>query len=191
MKMNELFSLGILLFLSSACSQDYSPKPRAYFHIDLPEPVYHPVDFAGYLTFEVSNKVRVEQVKDSTDTHLFNLKYSDYNAMIYCTYHRISPQNLASVSDESRRMAYFHAIKTNGITEHIFQNPERNVFGTVYEIGGNVASPVQFVLTDSVQSFFRGALYFDHSPNPDSIAPVLAYINNDIQMILESFRWKQ
>jgi hypothetical protein len=46
-------------------------------------------------------------------------------------------------------------------------------------------------LTDSVRSFVRCALYFDNIPNQDSIAPVLEYINNDIQVLMESFRWKQ
>jgi len=50
---------------------------------------------------------------------------------------------------------------------------------------------VQFVLTDSVDYFFRGALYFDTRPNKDSIAPVLDFIYQDIVTLMESFEYKK
>jgi gliding motility-associated lipoprotein GldD len=88
-------------------------------------------------------------------------------------------------------LVYLHTIKADAIREQRFENPEQRVYGLLYAISGNVASPTQFVLTDSVRSFFRGALYFDNIPNQDSITPVLEYINNDILILMESFRWKQ
>jgi len=54
-----------------------------------------------------------------------------------------------------------------------------------------VATPYQFFLTDSTHHFFRGALYYDATPNQDSLAPVNAFLLEDIQHILNTFRWKK
>ena len=179
------------IFISS-CSSDYSPKPRGYFRIDLPEPVYRsiPSDSSFPFDFSISNQARIENRRDSAQTIWFNINYPQWSAEIYCTYFSINKENFLKRAEESRKLA-FAQIKTSGIREYAFDNPLKHVYGIVYKIEGNVVSPSQFVLTDSVKSFFRGALYFDTEPIQDSIAPVLHYINKDIQMLIESFRWKQ
>ncbi|MDR3218266.1 MAG: hypothetical protein LBU22_04675 [Dysgonamonadaceae bacterium] len=190
MKNKILFIFPIFIFLC-ACSGNYTPKPRAYFYIDLPQPVYHSFEGCSRFTFDISNHAYVKEIRDSLGTKWFNIEYPHYNVGIYCSYFPIDKEKLAAQAEQSENLAYFHIIKANGIDEYEFNRPEKKVYGRVYEIKGNVASPVQFVLTDSVRSFFRGALYFDNSPNIDSISPVLAYINQDIHIILESFQWKQ
>ena len=55
---------------------------------------------------------------------------------------------------------------------------------------GNAASPVQFFISDSIRHFIRGALYFNALPNPDSIAPVSTYVEQDIIRLIESLEWK-
>ncbi|GHT58289.1 gliding motility lipoprotein GldD [Bacteroidia bacterium] len=191
MKNKVFFIPPVLLFIFLfSCSSDYSPKPRAYFYIDLPEPVYHSVQFFPF-DFSLSNQARVENQQDSTSTIAFNLNYPQLNARIYCTYFSINKPDFQAIAEESQKLAYVHEMKTDGIREYAFDNPPQNVYGIVYEIEGNAASPLQFVLTDSVRSFFRGALYFNNEPNRDSITPVLAYITNDIQILIESFRWKR
>jgi gliding motility-associated lipoprotein GldD len=188
---NKGFFILLTLLSQWSCSQDYSPKPSAYFHIHLPPPIYHPIEGYSGFEFDISDRIFVENVKDSMQTDWFNLNYPLYNAHIYCSYLPITAADFQTKAAESKEMAYFHAIKADGIEEYVYNNPEEKVYGLVYEIKGNVASPVQFVVTDSVRSFFRGALYFDNPPNQDSIAPVLDYINKDIHVILESFRWKR
>jgi len=183
--------------LSVSCSSDYSPKPRGYFYINLPEPAYR--DLLSFPDFKcrISNQVRVDTLKDDATEKKkkneieFNLNYIRYHAQIYCTYFRISPSEFSGVSEESRRMAYFQVQNAKGITETAYSRPEQKVYGLVYEIQGNTASPVQFVISDSTSSFFRGALYFDTAYNRDSIAPVLACINRDIHVMIESFQWKR
>ncbi|MDR2620984.1 MAG: gliding motility lipoprotein GldD [Dysgonamonadaceae bacterium] len=188
---NKFFFIPPVLFslFLSSCSSDYSPKPRAYFYIDLPEPVYHSVQFSPF-DFSLSNQAKIENQYDSASTVAFILNYPQLNAQIYCSYFLINKENFRTIADNSRKLAYVHEIKAGGIDEFAFSNPQKNVYGLVYEIKGNTASPVQFVLTDSVRSFFRGALYFNTEPNQDSITPVLTYINKDIQILIESFRWK-
>jgi len=183
--------------LSVSCSSDYSPKPKGYFYINLPEPAYH--DLTGFPDFKcsISNLVRIDTLKDDITAEKkkneieFNLNYLRYHAQIYCTYFRITPSEFPGIAEENRRMAYFQAHNAKGITETAYSCPEQKVYGLVYEIQGNTASPVQFVISDSTSSFFRGALYFDTACNRDSIAPVLACINQDIHVMIESFQWKR
>ncbi|GHV57093.1 hypothetical protein FACS1894182_05080 [Bacteroidia bacterium] len=191
--MKKQFLYGLVLFagclLGVACSR-YSPKPAGYFRIDLPEPAYRWQEFPG-MACRISEQARVEAALPSGEGEFFNLVYTQWNARIYCSYLPLKKDNLAQLSEESRKFAYVHAMKADAIREQRFDCPEERVYGLLYDIRGNVASPVQFVLTDSVRSFFRGALYFDNVPNQDSITPVLEYINKDILVLMESFRWKQ
>jgi hypothetical protein len=57
-------------------------------------------------------------------------------------------------------------------------------------LGGESASPLQFMLTDSASRFFRGALFYDTRPNADSLAPVTAYLQEDVTELIQSFRWR-
>ena len=78
----------------------------------------------------------------------------------------------------------------SSINDSLFQNPQR-VEGIFFIIDGNVATPYQFFLTDSTRHFFRGALYYDASPNQDSLAPVNAFILKDIHHLINTFSWKK
>ena len=49
----------------------------------------------------------------------------------------------------------------DGIIEKVFINDSLNVYGILYDYEGVTATALQFYLTDSLNHFFRGALYFD------------------------------
>lgn len=185
------FIVGFVFLQFTACS-GYSPKPLAYYRIDIPEPEYQEVDSFNHFTFELSNQAVITPANPAKGGDFFNIFYPHWNATIYCSYFPLKKDKLEQLSEESRKFVYqLHAFKADAIQEQFFEYTEQNVYGLLYTIEGNVASPIQFVLTDSIHSFFRGALYFDNTPNQDSIAPVLEYINNDIQVLVESFRWKR
>ena len=71
----------------------------------------------------------------------------------------------------------------------MIEDPEREVYGILYDVEGEVASQLQFFLTDSTDYFFRGALYFNCRPNPDSLAPVLNFIHSDVEKLIETITW--
>jgi gliding motility-associated lipoprotein GldD len=56
---------------------------------------------------------------------------------------------------------------------------------------GNAASPAQFYVTDSVRNFLRGSLYFNHTPNADSIAPAANYVLQDMIHMIETLEWNE
>ena len=59
-----------------------------------------------------------------------------------------------------------------------------------YMINGDAATQSQFYVTDSINHFVTGSLYFNSKPNFDSIYPAAVYLRNDIRVIMESIQWK-
>ena len=119
-----------------------------------------------------------------------DINYPELNASVYCSYKPVNG-NLIDLLEDTRRIVYKHSVKADGIGEKVFEKPEKNVHGILYDLKGNTASSVQFILTDSSRNFFRGALYFNNVPNKDSIAPMANYIREDIIRLMESFEWKK
>jgi gliding motility-associated lipoprotein GldD len=65
-----------------------------------------------------------------------------------------------------------------------------NVHGIFFKVGGNVATANQFFLTDSTRHFLRGALYFDATPNEDSLGIVNNFLIEDVRHMINTFKWK-
>ncbi|MDH8701350.1 gliding motility-associated lipoprotein GldD [Dysgonomonadaceae bacterium PH5-43] len=193
----KLFNYIFILFLALvfiACDK-YVPKPSGYFRIDLPEQNY--VRLTQFDEFDclVSDNANIRQASDydinNKEGKYFNIYYPSLNAEIFCSYIPLKNKNVIDLLEESRKFVYLHTIKADAISENIFVDDSERVCSTVYNIKGDVASPTQFIITDSIKSFFRGALYFVNDvPIQDSIAPVLEYVNEDIKVLIESFRWK-
>ena len=187
----KIFFFLVLLFFFISCTPDYSPKPSGYFHIDLEDHNYKSLIDYPEFEFNISNQVEVIKIPEANKGKWFNLAYPRLNAQIYCSYLPITKMNLEQAFKKGHEFIGKHTVKIEEIQEQAFESQEQNVYGFIYKLKGEAASPIQFMLTDSISSFFRGALYFNDIPNQDSIAPVLEYINKDIQIIIESFRWKK
>ena len=69
-------------------------------------------------------------------------------------------------------------------------NTANGVSGMFFTVGGDAATSNQFFLTDSTKHFLRGALYFDATPNADSLAVVNDFIKTDLKHLVNTFRWK-
>ncbi|HKL07991.1 MAG TPA: gliding motility lipoprotein GldD [Bacteroidales bacterium] len=189
-----LFIIGILFFvvsiISSGCNRNYTPKPRGYIRIDLPEKNYiqHKTDCP--YTFLYPSYTTIE--KDSSrlsESCWININYINLGGKIHISYKDVN-NNIGQILEDTRNLAYKHTIKADAITERVFVKPEQNVYGTVYEIAGNAASSIQFFITDSTQHYLRGALYFNAEPNKDSLAPLINFVREDIIVLIESFEWK-
>ena len=187
-----LFSLIFLLFLLlSGCRQDYTPKPRGYFRIDLPEKQYTRFDSAYPYTFEYPVYAKITPDKRTTSEPFWiNIDFPGFQGRIYISYKPVK-NNLSEYLEDSRTFVVKHIPKAEAIDDSLIYRPEVRVFGLIYYIEGTqAASPCQFFLTDSSSNFLRGALYFNVSPNNDSLAPVLNFIEEDIRHLVSTFRWK-
>lgn len=184
-----ILAILLMLFANNACkNKSGKPKPTAYFRIDLPEKSYTQYNGECPYSFEYPEYSMI--IKGNKEHPCWLSIYFPINdATIYLTYKEID-DNLKKLTENSRDMAYEHTIKATAINEKEYINDTLNVYGILYQLKGNVASNTQFYLTDSTNHFLRGSLYFNNPPNIDSIAPVLRYINKDIQHMIETTKWK-
>ena len=187
MNKSFLFLTSFCFFLLS-CSNPV-PKPHAYYRIDLPAHQYK--KFTGYpdFNFDLSLYANVESETNTVKGKWFNIHYPAFNAKIHCSYFPMKPSQLNAFMEDNHKFVYRHVMKANDITGQPFSNPEKKVYGVLYHLEGNVPTPLQFVLTDSLSHFFRASLLFNTTPNQDSIAPVLSYIKEDVRQLIESFEW--
>lgn len=181
----------LLVFLFSGCeSTTYTPKPTGYFRIDLPEKTYQTVALDCPFIFEIPTYATLQPNKNNADKPCwFDIAFKTMNANIYFSYKPVE-NNINQFLEDSRTLAFKHTVKAFDIEQNTIAFPNKKVYGLVYEIEGNAASAYQFHLTDSINHFVRGSLYFNNVPNQDSIQPVLDFIKKDITHLFETFEWK-
>lgn len=168
----------------------FAPKPMGYMRLNLPAKTYTTYSIPSMYTFDYASIANV--TKDSSrlaEPGWVSINYPSFRAQIFLSY-KSTAANMPEYLDEGRKLAYKHTVKANNIDEMAYANPQRKVYATIYQIGGNAASNLQFVATDSVNHFLRGALYYNVAPNADSTAPVTAYITADVKRLLETLEWK-
>lgn len=188
--------LHILFFVCPilvSCSADYSPKPRGYFRIDLPEKKYQTYSSDCPYTFDypVYAQVQPDKNRDAKPCWL-DVSYPGFNGRIHLSYQPInSEKQFNQLIEDARTFAFKHTVKATAIDEAMISYPDRKVYGIYYSIEGNTASSVQFFLTDSTHNYLRGALYFNERPRLDSIKPVLDFIKKDIDLMIKTFKWKK
>lgn len=181
----------LMLSLLTSCDESYVPKPKGYFRIDLPEKNYILWDSSACpFQFEIPDYARVvPDPSPRAEPCWINIEYPEFKGTLYLSY-KVLQNDLPRLIEESRTLSMKHIPKASGIEEELLAFPEENVYGAWYTVRGSTASAIQFYLTDSSQHFIRASLYFYASPNPDSIAPVLKFIEKDVRHMTSSFRWK-
>lgn len=191
----RIFSFTIIaaIFLLIGCKQKYTPKPRGYFRIDFPEKSYRKIDGNFPYSFEIPQYASVMPDSRNPGKHdWINVAVPASKAEIHISYYHLNhDQNLlAELAEESRSLVYKHTIKADAIDESLYFNHKAKVYGTVYSLKGNAASPMQFFLTDSTQHFLRGAFYIREVPNIDSLQPVIDFLTPDIIRMIETTTWR-
>lgn len=181
----------IIIVLQFSCSDTYTPKPRGYFRIEFPEKEYVQYEDAGPYSFQIPKYSHMEKDNENdAEPWWNNLVFSSLKGKLHLSYKPVN-NNLSKYVEDARTLAYKHTIKADAISEQVFIIPGRKVYGILYEIKGNAASPYQFFATDSVHHFLRGSLYFNVYPNKDSLAPVFDFIKPDIVKLIETLKWKK
>ena len=188
-----LFFAAIFSILS--CNSDPEPRPKGYFRIQLPEKKYELFNRPEYpYSFEYPAYAQV--IKDSTffddvaeNPYWINLSFPQFDAKIHISYKNITDAaSLQKMVDDAFSLTGKHSIKANAIDELPIQGAD-HANGFLFDVGGNAATGKQFYLTDSTRNFIRGALYFNATPNYDSIKPVEDFLYRDIEHFIKTFRW--
>lgn len=164
---------------------DYYPKPDGFMRLDFPESIYERYESECPYSFELPDYM---VVKDKDSSCHKDIIFDRFNGMINLTYMTLD-SNLPVNIELSRKLAYEHSRFADAIEEAVYLNPDNDTYGLRYNIIGNTASPYQFYVTDSINHFLRGALYFNAAPNYDSIRPTLDYVVKDIDNLIETIQW--
>lgn len=180
--------LVIGIFVLSSCKEEILPKPAANLRLDYPEANYKTFDDAACpFTFEMNTDGKVKKEKNCD----LSIHYPKMKATIYLTFKPVRNNNMDSLLRDAQSLLYKHVIKADDIMEQPFINKKENVYGMFYAVNGNAATNAQFYLTDSTRYFVDCSVYFYAKPNFDSIMPAASYLRNDLQNMMESFKWKE
>ncbi|WP_298893128.1 gliding motility lipoprotein GldD [uncultured Psychroserpens sp.] len=186
--------IPLLAAVCFSCGNDPLPKPKAMLRLDYKKPEYSKVDVRLPFTFEKNiNADKISNIKLDGINNFYgvDINYPSMKGTIYLTYKKVNATNLDTLLRDAQTLTQKHTIKADEIESIIYENPEQSVFGMFYEVGGNAASQSQFYVTDSINHFLSGSLYFYTEPNYDSIYPAAVYLKNDIKRIMESIEWKE
>ena len=168
------------------------PKPMGYFRIDLPDHKYRHTDTTLPFTYEQSvyANTTIEPQKDNS--LWVNITYPDLGATFRFTCLTVkNADSLRKLMISEDKMVKFHYQKADDVQYSVVNDPKAHLYGQTYEIfGKEVATPFQFWLTDSVNRFVRATLYFDCTPNNDSLQPVIQYLKEDALHLINTFAWK-
>jgi gliding motility-associated lipoprotein GldD len=181
--------------LTLACNQPYTIKKKGYPSLTFPDKSYQLFNKPGYpYQFEyptyatIDNNVNYFGVSKKGDAWI-NINFPNQGATLYVSYRPIVNNQLDTLVDDAYRFVNNHNNMANSIEDSVFTSP-LGVHGVFFHIGGDVATAYQFYVTDSSKHFFRGALYFDTTPNEDSLAPINAFLFKDLKHLVNTFRWK-
>ena len=211
-KSSLLILWGILLIFM-ACNTNYSSKKTGYFKIDFPEhkyQLYNNPDFPYQFEYPVYATI----VKDSTffdrspeNPYWVNVDFPQFDARIFLSYKIIGGKAIVKVVQENgsekdsvtyndfdklRNDAFTLTNKNNVVASSIKDSlfiTSNKVTGIFFSVAGNAATASQFFVTDTTHNFLRGALYFNATPNADSLAPVQQFLKEDMLHLINSFKW--
>jgi gliding motility-associated lipoprotein GldD len=147
---------------------DSTPENPYWVNIDFPQ-------FKGrvFLSYKIIGGKSIYKVKDSRGKYRDSAGINVFDKMVNDAFNLTNKNNVAAT--------YIH--------DSLIHTPN-NVNGVFFKVGGNAATAKQFFLSDTTKHFIRGALYFEVTPNADSIKPVQDFLQADLEHIINSFRWK-
>jgi len=194
MQLNFLIAC-LALVLICGCNSDYTPKPKGYFKIDFPQKQYKVFDQPGY-PYRFEYPVYANVVKDSLffdeateNPWWINIDFPQFEGKVYVSYKAIGINKFDKLVADAFTMTNKHTPKAYSIDDSLLTT-SNNVHGVFFKVGGNVATANQFFLTDTITHFLRGALYFDATPNEDSLGVVNNFIMEDVRHLINTFKWK-
>jgi gliding motility-associated lipoprotein GldD len=192
------FVFVMVCMICSCVYDDYQPKPRGYSRVTLPKHAYTTFSENGF-PYLFEYPVYGKPVKDTVffdkkpeNPYWMNIEFEQFNAKIYLTYKIMNgKQDLGRLIEDAYKMTNAHEKKADFIDDPTFHNDTTNVHGVFFDVGGNTASALQFFATDSQHHFLRGALYFNVTPNADSLRPANQFMREDVVHLIKTLKWSK
>lgn len=204
--------LMALIFGMISCNSEYTSKKTGYFKIDFPQRSYVQFQEQGYpYTFEYPAYARI--VKDSSifdesqSPYWINIDFPQFGGRIYISYKDVKGNSVYKIKtpsgtyrdsigkndfeqmvNDAYKLSFKNDVKANSIEDSLMHTPD-GLTGIYFKLAGNVATANQFFLSDTIKNFLRGALYFEVTPNEDSLRPVNDFLREDMKHIINTLRW--
>lgn len=186
--------LWLVALLTTSCSSDTVPKPRGYPRLDLPDTAF--TAYTGLCPFAADipayavalDKPGLTQAIADTTCYT-TLRFPGQRGSVFMTYRRIA-EDLPELISDAHAFKSKHEAKAARIRSERIMRTDAGVYGNLFAVDGEVASPLVFYLTDSTRHFLYGSLYFDTPPNADSLAPVTERLRADLQRFANTLRWR-
>ncbi len=166
------------------------PKQRGYFRIDFPKREYISTTIPSFpYSFDIPKYSYIQiDTSRNAEPYWLNIQFPTLKATIHISYKNVK-HDLSTFVEDAHFLVFKHDIKADAIKTQEFHYNDKQVHGLLFDIKGDAASLMQFYITDSVEHFVRGALYFNVPPNKDSLAPSIQFIREDIIELISSFKW--
>jgi len=207
------FLLFTFYLLLAACNSTYTSKKTGYYKIDFPERSYVTFQQPGFpYTFEYPVYAKI--IKDTTyfdqdlqNPYWVNIDFPQFSGRIFLSYKAVGGKSTYKIKQADG--SYKDSLGTNvfdymvndafkltskneavasSINDSLFKT-KNGITGVFFRVGGNAATAKQFFMSDTTKNFFRGALYFDVTPNADSLKPVQDFLQKDIDHLINTFKW--
>lgn len=199
----------------AACNSPYVSKKRGYFNIELPKRGYQQFEREGF-PYSFEYPVYSQILQDSTyfdsnpeNPYWINIDFPKFGARVFLSYKKIGGKALYRIKQadgnykdsfginvfdkmvgDAFTLTNKNDVVSNSIKDSLIHTPN-NISGVFFKVGGNAATAKQFFLSDTTNNFIRGALYFDVTPNADSLKPVQDFLQVDLEHIINTFKWKK
>lgn len=190
--------IALVLFIGLvACSDEKppTPKPATVLRLEIPANEYNRFSNDCAFSFDVNKLYKantsLEEIGSDADCHV-SIDLAPFNSTLQMWHYKLKDENALEfyINTTLDIMEERHQVVATGIKDQRFIRKDDRVFGTLFELQGNVATPFQFYLTDSTDNFILGEVLINFRPNYDSLVPSLMYIKRDMEQIMNSLTWK-
>jgi gliding motility-associated lipoprotein GldD len=184
--------LGVWMGGCKNADQEYSPKPRGFNRIDLPQHQYQTLANEHPYSFEYSKEAIIQlDTFRNAEPHWIIVYYPKLNTRIQFTYKPVKNDlgKLQNMMGDAAKLAFNHDKKAYSITDKILTT-KSGKRAVIFELEGEVPSPYQFFVTDSTKHYLRGAVYLMTATENDSLKPIIDYMKVDSRHILETLKWQ-
>jgi gliding motility-associated lipoprotein GldD len=209
------FLVFTFYFLLNACNSPYVSKRKGYYKIDLPKRSYVKFDRPGFpYSFEYPAYANI--IQDTTyfdaspeNPYWINIDFPTLNGRVFLSYkiiggkadYKVKQANgmykdsvgintFDNMVNDAFNLTNKNNVISNSIKDSLIYTPN-GISGIFFKVGGNAATAKQFFLSDTTKNFIRGALYFDTTPNADSLKPVQDFLQVDLDHLINTFQWKK
>jgi gliding motility-associated lipoprotein GldD len=192
--MNKIPYTLLITIIFYACKNEIPvPKPPTYLRTELPDHTYRMVSNDCPYELKLAEIYNYKPcIFEKSNFCMQQIDLGPLNGSLFLYYINIpTKDSLPAVINYANDKVDEHKIKADKIDFKQFIDKDKRVFGTFFELKGNVATNFQFYLTDSTNHFVRGEVLLNCRPNYDSLRPSLDYLRLDLIEMLENFKWKK